>query len=249
MRLGRGPARRFRNRGAGSRGTLRERRMRSRTASPEPEMTNALVSGAAPMAGLHERRGPEQAKPTAVSAPPDTPKKIRAAADGLRRSLLSVFKQQPQIANREINTNGPGAGRRLSIITDDNANLPSPDQQSFKPDRPYLAQQADAAPSVNCPYAKLQNKLRLHNSTDPRPCHKESNDRDSVSSTITCTTCNSSPTSPRFTFSSFMKTSSLSFLKFENTVNSRPWRGSGWSVWFRQEDSKDRTSRTETQEK
>lgn len=220
---------------------------------------DALVSGAAPMAGFDKRRGAAKTKPDAVSAPP---KNNRAPGDGVRKSLLDIFRRRTQAttSNRGTDTSGPMAERRLSIVTDAAPvqtnpaefvlGLPSPDHQTSKSGRPPLAQQADAALSVNCPYAKLQNRLRQHNSTDPRPCQKDMNNRDSVSSTITCTTCNSSPTSPRFAFSGFMKPPSLGFLKFENSVNSRPWRGSGWSVWFRQEDSKDRTSRTsDTQEK
>lgn len=194
---------------------------------------------------------------------------------GSSKPVLSIFKRRTQARNwnrgLDTRTNHDPIvdvdGKRVSIVTDGlpviNTSLAGPghvlvvtnpdsprrpeQQETPRSGRPHLAQQADPASSVNCPYARPQNKLKQPNAaTSPRLCTKElnNNNRDSVSSTATCTTCNSSPTSPLFAFSSFMKTSSLGFLKFENSVNAMPWRGSGWSVWFRQEDSKgdDRTS-------
>lgn len=250
--------------------------MRSRTASPEPEMMDSLVNRAAPITGgLNKKRGATKAKSNSVSASPDntaaTPKTTRNknanTGDGKgSKPVLSIFKRRTQTRNRGLDTNNDSVDeKRLSIVADvppvintslagpgnvlviTNPDSPcQPGQETPRSGRPHLAQQVDPASSVNCPYARLQNKIKQPNATSPRLCTKElnNNNRDSVSSTATCTTCNSSPTSPLFAFSSFMKTPSLGFLKFENSVNSMPWRGSGWSVWFRQEDSKgDRTSR------
>lgn len=240
-------------------------------------MSDSLVNSAAPMAGLDKTRVLTKTEPNAVSASAGHPKSNRAAAaageETRKSSVFSIFKRRTQATTeRGIDTTDvPMNEKRLSIITDattavdanmaenddmppQNPSSPALVEEPRSGGRPHLAQQADPAASVNCPYAKLQQKLRLHNSTNPRPCQKEVINRDSVSSTTTCTTCNSSPTSPLFAFSSFMKPPSLGFLKFENTTSvnttTMPWRGSGWSVWFRQEDSKDRTSRTlEPQEK
>lgn len=107
-----------------------------------------------------------------------------------------------------------------------------------------LTETTQATANASCPVQKIQNKLRLHNSTDPRPSRNFdlqgfSRNRDSISSTMTCTTCCSSPIAPRFSFATLLKPPSIGFLRFEGsgTFNSRAWRGSGWSAWFRQDEN------------
>lgn len=241
--------------------------MRSRTASPAPEMMDSLVDRAAPMAGsgIDDK----------LSAPPDSTtttsnntryNNVNTAGDGKRKPVLSIFKRrtsQSKTKNLGGTEDATTSSRRdpvvdektLSIVADGPMSLAGPGNVLVitNPDVPgtpgtgrlHLAQQADPTGSVNCPYAvRLQSKLRRPPTcTSPRLCTRETNNRDSVGSTATCTTCNSSPTSPLFAFSSFMKTPSLGFLKGENSSAAKPTRGSGWSVWFGQEDNKDQAGR------
>lgn len=117
-----------------------------------------------------------------------------------------------------------------------------------------VQQPAAAAASSNCAVQRLHNKLRLHNSTDPRPKAAPSalkkpppaagtaaaaaaQDRGSVLSVSSCGSRCSSNRSTRFSFG-------LDLFRFcENKHGSCSagnsgggGRGSGWSLWFRQDD-------------
>lgn len=130
---------------------------------------------------------------------------------------------------------------------------PSPVLQGNESREP-LAQQAEPAASVNCPVQKLQNKLRLHNSTDPRPCTKHGGhaqaDRGSVSSVSSCTTCGgSSPRESRFSFA-FLLQPPLDLFKSKRGSSDDDSRKSAWSLWFRTEDGKkDKPEHSNMQEK
>lgn len=130
---------------------------------------------------------------------------------------------------------------------------PSPVLQTSESREP-LAQQDEPAASVNCPVQKLQNKLRLHNSTDPRPCTKHGGhppaDRGSVSSVSSCTTCGgSSPRESRFSFA-FLLQPPLDLFKSKRGSSEDDSRKSGWSLWFRTEDSRrDKPDQSNMQEK
>ena len=130
---------------------------------------------------------------------------------------------------------------------------PSPVLQAPESREP-LAQQPEPAASVNCPVQKLQNKLRLHNSTDPRPCTKHAGhpaaDRGSVSSVSSCTTCGgSSPRESRFSFA-FLLQPPLDLFKSKRGSSDDDSRKSGWSLWFRTEEcKKDKPEQSNMQEK
>lgn len=242
--------------------------MRSRTASPAPEMMDSLVDRAAPMAGsgVDEKRSapPDTSTTTTMTSNNTRYNNVNTAGDGKRKPVLSIFKRRTSQSKTKnlggtedaTTSSDPAVDEKtLSIIADGPMSLAGPGNVLVitNPDVPGtpgtgrlpLAQQANPAGSVNCPYAvRLQSKLRRPPTcTSPRLCTRETNNRDSVGSTATCTTCNSSPTSPLFAFSSFMKTPSLGFLKGENSSSAKPTRGSGWSVWFGQEDNKDQAGR------
>lgn len=104
-----------------------------------------------------------------------------------------------------------------------------------------LVQQPEPAESKDCPFQRLQGKLRMHNSSDPRPPRHFSRkptavDRGSVS-TMSTSGSNSSPhASARFSFGLLLQPS-LDLFKFSDIRSSLGGRGSGWSLWFKQDDA------------
>jgi hypothetical protein len=150
----------------------------------------------------------------------------------------------------------PEARSAMSQTNDETLMVPpSPVLQTNDSGEP-LAQQDEPAAPVNCPVQKLQSKLRLHNSTDPRPCTKHGGhaparvDRGSVSSVSSCTTCgDSSPRESRFSFA-FLLQPPLDLFKSKRGSSDEDSRKSGWSLWFRTEDSKkDKPEQSNMQEK
>lgn len=146
----------------------------------------------------------------------------------------------------------PEVRSMLSPTTDETLAPPSPVHQATESREP-LAQQPEPAASVNCPVQKLQNKLRLHNSTDPRPCTKHGGhpaDRGSISSVSSCTTCGgSSPRESRFSFA-FLLQPPLDLFKSKRGSSEEDSRKSGWSLWFRADDAKkDKPEQSNMQEK
>lgn len=90
----------------------------------------------------------------------------------------------------------------------------------------------------NCPIQRLQDRFRPHNSTDPRPRPPAppAIDRDSVASASSSGSRFSSRVNSRFSFGLLLQPS-LDLFKFKDirTSTGSP-RGSGWSLWFRQDD-------------
>lgn len=104
-----------------------------------------------------------------------------------------------------------------------------------------LVQQPEPAESKDCPFQRLQGKLRMHNSSDPRPPRHFSRkptviDRGSVSTMSTSATDRSPHTSARFSFGLLLQPS-LDLFKFSDIRSSLGGRGSGWSLWFKQDDA------------
>lgn len=180
------------------------------------------------------------------------------------KSLVGRGAPRPRTAERDLD--GFFVGSTLSPVPEvrsvmsqtTDATLvvpPSPVLQAPESREP-LAQQPEPAASVNCPVQRLQNKLRLHNSTDPRPCTKHAGhhpaaaaDRGSVSSVSSCTTCGGeSPRESRFSFA-FLLQPPLDLFKSKRGSDEDS-RKSGWSLWFRTEESKkDRLEQSNMQEK
>lgn len=104
-----------------------------------------------------------------------------------------------------------------------------------------LVQQPEPAESKDCPFQRLQGKLRMHNSSDPRPPKHFSRkptavDRGSVSTMSTSATDTSPHASARFSFGLLLQPS-LDLFKFSDIRGSLGGRGSGWSLWFKQDDA------------
>lgn len=103
-----------------------------------------------------------------------------------------------------------------------------------------LVQQEEAAESKDCPFQRLQGKLRLHNSSDPRPTRLPSKqmavDRGSIATVSSSSTDSSPRSSSRFSFGLLLQPS-LELFKFSDIRTSLGGRGSGWSLWFKQDDA------------
>lgn len=245
----------------------RGRRLPSRTSTPEPDMSELRMPTAAtqadrlsrvrsPSAWDHDDEDDRSASPSLLERPlPVIQKSLKG--------LVGRGASRPRTAERDLD--GFFVGSTLSPVPEvrsvmsqtTDATLvvpPSPVLQTTESREP-LAQQAEPAASVNCPVQKLQNKLRLHNSTDPRPCTKHPNhpaaaDRGSVSSVSSCTTCGgSSPRESRFSFA-FLLQPPLDLFKSKRGSSDEDSRKSGWSLWFRTEEcKKDKPEQSNMQEK
>lgn len=104
-----------------------------------------------------------------------------------------------------------------------------------------LVQQPEPAESKDCPFQRLQGKLRLHNSSDPRPPRHFSKkpiavSRESVSTMSSSATGPSPHASARFSFGLLLQPS-LDLFKFNDIRSSLGGRGSGWSLWFKKDDA------------
>lgn len=208
----------------------------------EPEMRDSLIDAAAPVAS---RSRAEHA--TARQSRRALPALITLGATlakfgAVMRNSLGGILRRPQSSqtDRERSTHISSAST-TSFGDDTSANSehtaeaiisPPPIHQLLDLRPTDLAQQAYPAPSANCPIHRLQTKLRLHNSTDPRP--KCAVIRDSVSSVESGTSSCSSRTSSRFSFGLLLQPS-LDFFKFRDVRTSGGGRGSGWSLWFKQD--------------
>lgn len=237
----------------------RGKRLPSRTSTPEPEMTESRM---APAGRLSRVRSPsawdhdddDLASPSILERPlPIIQKSLKG--------LVSRGGSKTKTSDQDLD--GFFVGSTLSPVpevrsvisrADEPIVPPSPTAQVTESREP-LAQQLEPAASVNCPVQKLQNKLRLHNSTDPRPCTKHPHlgrpaDRGSVSSVSSCTTCGgSSPRESRFSFA-FLLQPPLDLFKSKRGSSDDESRKSGWSLWFRADDGKkDKPEQSTMQEK
>lgn len=201
----------------------------------DPEMKDSLVSDAAPIAGrLDEERGTG----AAIDQPDSSPNSAARLAAGARRSLGGVFRRSRP--GREDPEEDPGGSPS-----------PAAGAAGAAGDPAQQAHPAPPPPAASCPVQKLQNRLRLHNSTDPRPRpgaprppvdrdRDRDRDRGSVSSVSSCgSRCSSRGSSsggaPRFSFGLLLQPS-LDLFRFRDVRTSAGGRGSGWSLWFRQDD-------------
>lgn len=246
--------------------TGRPRRLPSRTSTPEPQMSEARMSAAAsPAERLSRVRSPSAWDYDDDDDRSASPSILERPLPVIQKSLKGLVGRggaKPRTAERDLDgffvgsTLSPVPEARSVMSQTTDATLvvpPSPVLQATESREP-LAQQPEPAASVNCPVQKLQNKLRLHNSTDPRPCTKhpghQAADRGSVSSVSSCTTCGgSSPRESRFSFA-FLLQPPLDLFKSKRGSSDDDSRKSGWSLWFRTEDSKkDRPEQSNMQEK
>lgn len=212
-------------------------RHRRSEVSLDPDTGDSLVSEAAPVAG-RPGDGPDsenRASASSKSIPRKTTLVGMAGTIGV--SLGGIFgKRKPAQSDPEYGEDVP-VTRGASYAEDDSESMSeqSPETvkcplQAFKGSKPgdvNLAQQSHPAGSVNCPVQRLQNQLRLHNSSDPRPkipAPITVADRDSVSTISSCSTAS------RFSFG-------LDVFRFRDFRTSGGGRGSGWSSWFKQDDS------------
>lgn len=209
-----------------------------------PEMSESLVDRAAPVAG------------TLVE-----PREIGLAIDQDDGASRLETHQPPYAAHRPsihkpwITNGGRAISRRLDQEEDfrmSTASDPFSLQSEILSIAPKLpdptlrvaqsnpVEQFETAESKDCPFQRLQDKLRLHNSTDPRPSRlapkQAAVNRGSVSTMLTSTTYPSPHTSSRFSFGLLLQPS-LDFFKFRDIRTSLGGRGSGWSLWFRQDDT------------
>lgn len=244
----------------------RGRRLPSRTSTPEPEMSESRIPAAAPSGERLSRiRSPSafDYDDDERSASPSLLERPLPVIQKSLKGLVGRGGQKPRTAERDLDgffvgsTLSPVPEARSIMSQTTDATLvvpPSPVLQTTESREP-LAQQPEPAASVNCPVQKLQNKLRLHNSTDPRPCTKHGGhghpaaDRGSVSSVSSCTTCGgSSPRESRFSFA-FLLQPPLDLFKSKRGSSDEDGRKSGWSLWFRTEESKDKPEQSNMQEK
>lgn len=207
-------------------------------AVPEPEMRDSLIDEAAPVAGQskeeHEVVGQDQRASLGITLT-TLGAVMRNSLGGILRASKSNQtdrKRSPHSSFASTTSFGDCAEGTLENPAEAISH-PPPVHQVLDLGPTDLAQQAYPAPSVNCPIQRLQTKLRLHNSTDPRP--KYAVDRDSVSSVESGTSYCSSRATSRFSFGLLLQPS-LDFFKFRDIRTPGGGRGSGWSLWFKQDD-------------
>lgn len=243
----------------------RRKRLPSRTSTPEPEMSESRLRAAGPQAnrlsGAQSPSAWDYDDDDSSASPPFLDRPLPVIQKSLK-GLVGRGGTPKKTLGRDLDgffvgsTLSPVPEARSVMSQNTDATLvvpPSPVLQTSDSREP-LAQQDEPAASVNCPVQKLQNKLRLHNSTDPRPCTKHGGhppaDRGSVSSVSSCTTCGgSSPRESRFSFA-FLLQPPLDLFKSKRGSSEDDSRKSGWSLWFRTEDSRrDKPEQSNMQEK
>lgn len=208
--------RRFRNKGRKS--TQRSFTQRS---SNDPETRDSLVSKAAPMGSRSENN-----QPATITIP--------APAATTSKPWTTIFtKSRPARPAPEDDLELPSARTTLHIAADEA-------QDAVSPVSPDLAQQGQPAPSVNCPVQRLQNRLRQHNSTDPRPRSGAPRPVASASAKGDMPRgvdagVSSSARSTRFSFGLLLQPS-FDLFKFKDGRGSSGGRWSGWSSWFKMDD-------------
>lgn len=163
-----------------------------------------------------------------------------------RRNTMSERSVTANIDVESANATWPFPTTDTFIAHEDRYTTPA---GPSRPPRAYQREQAEEslAPEpvvTNCPIQRLQNRLRQHNSTDPRPKRKTILSRTSIAtatSRYSGSECSSPSRSSRFSFG---------LLKFMDVRGSLGGRGSGWSLWFRQDDGpKEKASQGSSQEK
>lgn len=206
----------------------------------EPEVGTSLVDTAAPIAGsINEYQA---AKPGVDAYEGATrPNDLVTYSNPVQHPLASLVggKQRSQ---KRLNDQPRAlfANSALSLQNDATSQAQSLPNSMAQATQIDLVQQSQPANSSRCPFQiqkRLQDKQRPHNSTDPRPCARASKhlngDRESVS------TMSSHPSSrfpSRFSFG-LLFSPSLDLFKFKDIRTSLGGRGSGWSDWFKKEDS------------
>lgn len=211
------------------------------------EMGESLVSQAAPVAGTLD----------------DKPASIAFTTERYGNKSLSQIQKPRYIAYRpdryksRINDEGQGLPSKLdqedqyrmstasdpfSLQDELRLTVPNPRSSSMPIAQADLVQQPEPAESKDCPFQRLQGKLRLHNSSDPRPPRHFSRkqpiavDRGSVTTMSSAATGPSPHASARFSFGLLLQPS-LDLFKFSDIRSSLGGRGSGWSLWFKKDDA------------
>lgn len=198
----------------------------------ESQVGTSLVNTAAPIAGSITSY--DTAEPVVDgNEGPTRPKDLAAYGSPVQNTIANVLGREER-RQKGVNDQprAPFATSALSL-ENDAASMAEATQIN-------LVQQSQPASSSKCPFQiqkRLQEKQRPHNSTDPRPCRFASKhldvDRGSVS------TMSSHPSSrfpSRFSFG-LLLSPALELFKFKDISPSLGGRGSGWSDWFKKEDS------------
>lgn len=212
------------------------------------EKSESLVNQAAPVAGTLDDEHQQEAEPMRNRDDVASRwKEVQPPASAARRSFYHKSwrnKGRQAISNtvdQEDNSRMSTASNPFSLQDDlrsiETLNLPDTTPSATQKD---LVQQAEPAESKDCPLQRLQGKMRLHNSSDPRPCRLFSKqaaavDRESFATMSTSTTTPSPHASSRFSFGLLLQPS-LELFKFKDIRTSLGGRGSGWSLWFKQDE-------------
>ncbi|POS70519.1 hypothetical protein DHEL01_v211087 [Diaporthe helianthi] len=224
----------------------RAKRISSRTSTPEPEMSETRMPAGGPSADrLSRARSPsawyyDDGDTSAYPPVLDRPLPVKQNSS---KGVVGRGGTPRKTLDRD--SDGFFVGSTLSPVPEARSVMsqttgaalvvpPSPVLQTNKSREP-LAQQAEPAASFNCPVQKLQNKLlRLHNSTDPRPCTKHCShpqaDRGSVSSVSSCTTCGGSSPRESRSYFAFLLQPPLDLFKSKRSSSDNGSRKSGWSL-------------------
>lgn len=212
---------------------------REKTISVTSEMDESLVDGASSIAGFSGGgQSVEELDDIATRRPAQ-----RSTLAGLRAVLANlggVLRRTSQ-NNTKIEEGGSDSRTGLGDRTDAEHRPGSTAQpadahgEALGPLQDNVAQQGHEAlaASVDCPLQRLQNKLRPHNSTDPRPAFRQQSvEQSRCASCSSDGSCCSSSRSSRFSFGLLLQPSSA----LREIRSSLGGRGSGWSLWFRQDD-------------
>lgn len=201
------------------------------------EMNASLVEKVAPVAGTLEE--PEEVETWAdrdqIQQPPSVAQRLSRFSPWSNKGR-AMSRRVDQEAQSRMST----ASNPFNLQDELLPTAPSVPDLPVRATQIDLVQQAEPAESKDCPFQRLQDKLRLHNSSDPRPCRlvpkQTAVDRGSVSTVSSSNTYPSPHTSSRFSFGLLLQPS-LELFKFSDIRASLGGRGSGWSLWFKQDDA------------